>query len=67
MASGIFDSISMNFSFANDAPLRRVIPDAQARGMGVITREVFQKGTLWTCGQEAGISDRGRLARLSLK
>ena len=67
MESGIFDSITMNFSFANDAPLRRVIPDAQAREMGVITREVFQKGTLWTCGEEASISNRARLARLSLK
>lgn len=67
IATGIFDSISINFNFANDAPLPRVLPAAVEAGMGVITREVFQKGNLFKMGEEAGETDRSRLARIALK
>ena len=35
--------------------------------MGVITREVFQKGGLFQMGEETGETDRSRLARIALK
>jgi len=35
--------------------------------MAVITREVFQKGRLFTMGEEVGIEDRDLLSRVSLK
>ena len=65
--SGIFDAISINFNFANDAPSDRVAPSAGEAGMGIITREVFQKGNLFKMGEETGETDRSRLARIALK
>ena len=65
--SGIFDSISINFNFANSAPLDKVIPAALGSGTGVLTREVFQKGALFMMGEEMGETDRSRLARIAIK
>lgn len=62
-----FDTLAMNFSFADNAATQTVLPTAQNQGMGIITREVFQKGRLFKMGEEAGITDRSLLARLSLK
>jgi aryl-alcohol dehydrogenase-like predicted oxidoreductase len=67
IASGIFDSISINFNFADVSARAKVFPAAESAGMGVITREVFQKGRLFTMGTEAGIEDRSMLARAALK
>jgi aryl-alcohol dehydrogenase-like predicted oxidoreductase len=67
IASGIFDSISINFNFADVSARAKVFPAAESAGMGVITREVFQKGRLFTMGTEAGIEDRPMLARAALK
>jgi len=67
MASGAFDSVSMNFNLGDCAAQSRVLPAAQAAGMGVITREVFMKGRLFSYGEAAGISDRDLLCRASLK
>jgi aryl-alcohol dehydrogenase-like predicted oxidoreductase len=65
--SGIFDSISINFNFADTLARAKVFPTAHAEGMGIITREVFQKGRLFTMGEEAAITDRSLLARTALK
>ncbi len=65
--SGIFDSISINHNFADCLAAERVIPVASDSGMGVITREVFQKGRLFKMGEEANVSDLGLLARAALK
>jgi len=65
--SGIFDSISINYSFADYLAANRVFPAAAESGMGVITREVFQKGRLFKMGDEEGITDRSTLASLALK
>ncbi|MGA1197221.1 MAG: aldo/keto reductase, partial [Candidatus Latescibacterota bacterium] len=62
-----FDTLAMNFSFADQAACQTVLPTAQSHGMGIITREVFQKGRLFKMGEEANITDRSLLARLSLK
>jgi aryl-alcohol dehydrogenase-like predicted oxidoreductase len=65
--SDIFDSISINFSFANASPADKVLPAAAEAGMGVITREVFLKGNLFEMGKEVGETDQSRLARIALK
>ena len=62
-----FDTLAMNFSFADNAACQTVLPVAQSQDMGIITREVFQKGRLFKMGEEAGITDRSLLARISLK
>jgi aryl-alcohol dehydrogenase-like predicted oxidoreductase len=65
--SGVFDSISINFNFADTSARERVFPIAHENGMGIITREVFQKGRLFTMGEEAAITDRSLLARTALR
>lgn len=62
-----FDTLAMNFSFADNAAIQTVLPTAQNQGMGIITREVFQKGRLFKMGEEVNITDRSQLARISLK
>ena len=65
--SGIFDSISINFNFADTSAETKVFPAARIAGMGILTREVFQKGKLFVMGEEAGIDDRSQLARIAIK
>lgn len=65
--AGCFDALVMNFSFADDAAAESVIPRAQEAGLAVITRELFLKGQLFRMGEEADLTDRNQLARLSLK
>lgn len=67
IASGVFDSVSMNFSLCDDAARKQVLPAARNARMGVITREVFGKGRLFQYGEEAGLGDRDLLCRASLK
>jgi aryl-alcohol dehydrogenase-like predicted oxidoreductase len=65
--AGCFDSLAMNFNFADAGATRSVIPQAKEKGLAVITREVFLKGKLFQMGEEVGITDRDLLARVSLK
>lgn len=65
--AGCFDALVMNFSFADDAAAEKVIPRAHEAGMAVITRELFLKGQLFRMGEEAGLTDRDQLVRISLK
>ena len=65
--SGHFDSIAINFNFADQGAVENVLPAAAERGMGVVTREAFLKGALFRMGGEAGIVDRDALARAALK
>ena len=65
--SGAFDAIFITLSFANEGGLRRILPEAQVRGMAVFAREVYAKGELWKWGEEAGIRDRSLLARSAMK
>ena len=62
-----FDTLAMNFNFADAGAARSVIPQAQDKGLAVITREVFLKGKLFQMGIEIGVADRSLLARASLK
>ena len=62
-----FDTLALNFSFADQAACQTVLPTAHNQGMGIITREVFQKGRLFKMGEETNVTDRSLLARISLK
>lgn len=66
-AAGCFDALAMNFNFADDSALAKVVPAAAERGLAVISREVFQKGQLFKMGGEVGIEDRDLLSRVALK
>lgn len=65
--AGCFDALVMNYSFADNAAAQNVLPCAHEAGLAVITRELFLKGQLFRMGDEAGLTDRSQLARLSLK
>jgi aryl-alcohol dehydrogenase-like predicted oxidoreductase len=67
IATGVFDAVFTNLSLVSDAPLRRVIPAAQERGMAIFAREVFLKGRLFALGEEAGIGDRCSVARAAIR
>ena len=62
-----FDGIYINLNFADHCGERQVLPAARERGMAVLTREAFMKGALFRMGEEAGMTDRNRLARTALK
>jgi aryl-alcohol dehydrogenase-like predicted oxidoreductase len=64
---GCFDSIFINFGFADDCAQHEVLPAARAAGMAVHAREAFMKGALFKMGKEAGIADQDRLAQVALK
>ncbi|MGC9347600.1 MAG: aldo/keto reductase [Anaerolineae bacterium] len=67
IATGCFDAIYINFNFADDCGRHEVLPAARERGMAVFTREAFMKGALFKMGEDVGLTDRNRLAKLALK
>lgn len=67
VGTGAFDSIFLNFNLGNDGAARKVLPACAARGMAVVAREVFLKGSLWPIGAEAGVADHDSLSRVAVK
>jgi aryl-alcohol dehydrogenase-like predicted oxidoreductase len=67
IGAGGFDTIFINLNVADEAGRRNVLPAARAAGMGVVGREAYMKGELFTMGAQVGISDRGRLAQAALR
>lgn len=67
IAQGCFDALFVNFNVANDGPARRVLPAAAAAGLTVLAREAYGKGELFRMGDEAGITDRARLAAAAVR
>lgn len=65
--SGAFDSISIGFHLATPEYAEEVLPVARRQGVGVVTRAVFMKGLLFKMADEAGIDDRDRVARASIR
>jgi predicted aldo/keto reductase-like oxidoreductase len=65
--TGCFDAVYINFNFADYGGLRRVLPMATKKGLGVISREAFMKGQLFKMGEEVGLRDRAKLAHIGLK
>lgn len=65
--SGAFDTVYINFNFADHCPKNRVLPAAQEKGLGVISREAFMKGELFKMGDEVGFTDRTKLAQIGIK
>jgi predicted aldo/keto reductase-like oxidoreductase len=67
IAAGCFDAVYLNFNFADHGAGRKVLPAAEKRELGVITREAFMKGQLFKMGRECGLTDRSRLAEIGIK
>jgi len=65
--TGSFDAVFTNFNVVNDAAMEQVIPAAQERGLGIFCREAFMKGKLFTLAEEAGITDRSKVARAAIR
>lgn len=67
VASGYFDSVFINYNLVDSYMNDRLIPEASQKGMGVLCRELFRKGNLFKMAEEAGLTDRGEVARLCIK
>jgi aryl-alcohol dehydrogenase-like predicted oxidoreductase len=65
--TGAFEAIFTNLSPLCDEPLHRLIPTARKHGLAVFAREAFVKGRLFTIAEAAGITDRARAARASVR
>ncbi len=65
--SGAFDTVYINFNFADHCSKNRVLPAAQDKGLGVISREAFMKADLFKMGDEVGFTDRTKLAQIGIK
>ena len=65
--SGCFDAVYINFNFADYGGQVKVLPTAKSKGLAVISREAFMKGELFKMGDEVGLADRNRLAKIALK
>jgi predicted aldo/keto reductase-like oxidoreductase len=65
--AGCFDTVYINFNFADAGAKRRVLPAAKEKGLAVISREAFMKGELLKMGDEVGLKDRSQLTDIALK
>ncbi len=65
--AGCFDVVYINFNFADYGSKRKVLPIAKENGLTVITREAFMKGEYFKMAEEAGFTDKSRLAQIALK
>ena len=65
--AGCFDTVYINFNFADAGAKRKVLPTAKEKGLAVISREAFMKGELFKMGEEVGLKDRSHLANVALK
>ena len=65
--AGCFDAVYVNFNCADHRCLDQVFPRASEKGLGIIGREAFMKGKLFTMADEAGCTDKTALARAALK
>lgn len=65
--AGCFDTVYINFNFADAGATRKVLPVAKERDLAVISREAFMKGELFKMGEEVGLKDRSHLANVALK
>lgn len=67
MEAGCFDAVYINFNFADYGAKRKVFPEAQEKGLPIISREAFMKGQLFKMGEEVDLNDRSRLAEIGIK
>jgi len=65
--AGCFDTVYINFNFADDGGKRKVLPTAKEKDLAVISREAFMKGELFKMGDEVGLKDRSQLTKIALK
>ena len=62
-----FDTTFINYNILEEAMSDEVIPTAARIGMAIFTREAFMKARLFRFAENAGITDRGLVARASIK
>ena len=65
--AGCFDTVYINFNFADAGAKRSVLPAAKEKGLAVISREAFMKGELFKMGEEVGLKKRSQLTDIALK
>jgi predicted aldo/keto reductase-like oxidoreductase len=65
--AGCFDTVYINFNFADAGATRKVLRAAKKKNLAVISREAFMKGELFKMGEEVGLKDRSHLANTALK
>lgn len=65
--AGCFDTVYINYNFADAGAKRKVLPTAKEKDLAVISREAFMKGALFKMGDEVGLKDRTQLANIALK
>lgn len=66
LGSGAFDAVNLDLSLGEFDGLDAVVPRARQLGLGVIAREVFFKGELFSIAEEVGLTDRSAVARTAL-
>ncbi|MCZ8517680.1 aldo/keto reductase [Paenibacillus filicis] len=64
---GCFDSIYINYNLADRFMENEIVPAANHKSMGILTRELFMKGKLFAMGEEAGFLDKQQLAQIFIK
>jgi aryl-alcohol dehydrogenase-like predicted oxidoreductase len=65
--SGAFDAVNIDLNFGDAFGVDKVLPLARQKKYGVIAREVFFKGELFSIGIKNGIDDFSCLARVAMK
>ena len=65
--SGAFDAVNIDLNFGDACGIDKVLPLARQKKYGVIAREVFFKGELFSIGMKNGIDDFSCLAKVAMK
>mgnify|MGYP000325957789 CR=1 FL=1 len=65
--SGAFDVVNIDLNLGDACGIDKVLPLARQRKCGVIAREAFFKGELFSIGKKNGIDDFSCLARAAMK
>lgn len=64
--SGGFDAVNLDLSLGEFDGLQNVVPRSRELGLGVIAREIFFKGELFSIAESVGLTDRAAVARAAL-
>lgn len=65
--SGAFDVVNIDLNFGDACGIDKVLPLARQKKYGVIAREAFFKGELFSIGIKNGIDDFSCLAKVAMK
>lgn len=65
--SKCFDAVYINFNFGDYGCIKNVFSHASSYELGVIAREAFMKGQLFSMAKDAGVGDNTKIASAALK